>query len=201
MKTFAHMCSSCDRVSHETDRKFCRGCGNPTLFKITVIIGSDGSIKYRMYVLARSNGLVLPQRVVLFCFVDVLSRIFIFSPPAPSDCSLAWAQTSAAAVSSDTAVAADLLICILFCFLPCRAHCVCARARVCVCVCVCVFLCVCARARAGLATGGPPHGATYSPFQSHSRDAQTTWCSVKTKKNSTGQTERKSRCRKRSTRV
>ena len=45
VKTFALMCSSCDRVSHETDRKFCRGCGNPTLFKITVIIMEDGAVK------------------------------------------------------------------------------------------------------------------------------------------------------------
>lgn len=48
IKTFALKCSSCLRITHATEKKFCGGCGYPTLFKITVMVNSDGKLHYRM---------------------------------------------------------------------------------------------------------------------------------------------------------
>jgi RNA-binding protein NOB1 len=48
VKTFAFKCGSCHRITHETERQFCRGCGQPNLFKITVKTNEKGHIKYNM---------------------------------------------------------------------------------------------------------------------------------------------------------
>eukprot|EP00037_Helgoeca_nana_P033918 m.419947 g.419947 ORF g.419947 m.419947 type:complete len:751 (-) comp31947_c0_seq1:114-2366(-) len=48
VKTFSLKCESCFRVTHEVHRKFCKACGHPTLYKITVSTNSEGKIEYRM---------------------------------------------------------------------------------------------------------------------------------------------------------
>lgn len=55
VKTFAFMCSACHRISHETHRQFCRACGQPTLFKITVKTNEDGAIQYLMPRFKKTN--------------------------------------------------------------------------------------------------------------------------------------------------
>lgn len=48
VKTFSLKCESCFRVTHEVHRKFCRTCGHPTLYKITVTTNAEGRIEYHM---------------------------------------------------------------------------------------------------------------------------------------------------------
>lgn len=46
VKTFSLRCEACFRITHEVHRKFCRGCGHPTLYKITVTTDADGRVEY-----------------------------------------------------------------------------------------------------------------------------------------------------------
>ena len=72
VKTFAFMCSACHRISHETHRQFCRACGQPTLFKITVKTDENGEIKYLMPRFKKTNirGTVYPLPTMKMGRVD-----------------------------------------------------------------------------------------------------------------------------------
>lgn len=46
VKCFALRCSSCGKVERNPEREFCFFCGNPSLMKVSMIIESDGSVRY-----------------------------------------------------------------------------------------------------------------------------------------------------------